>query len=184
MMNWKDIRVLYAREVLSALRERTIVTNSILIPLLLYPPLIWLMYTGFSFVSGQNEELTSRVMLKNLPEFHESLRSAIESDRSMEIATAVDPTADIGKGSLDALIEFSPPTSGSLALENNLQARITYDESRDRSGQARNRLVESVSKYRQDFIEQQASTFGVSRSEIQRLLVFLKERPDLLKSQS
>ena len=36
-MNFKDIRVLYWREIRSALRDRTIVTNSILLPILLYP---------------------------------------------------------------------------------------------------------------------------------------------------
>ncbi len=170
-MNWKDIRVLYVREVVSAMRERTIVTNSILIPLLLYPLLIWLMYTGFSFVSGQNEELTSRVMLKNLPAFHDALRSTIQSEGSIVIVAAADPAADIRTGSLDALIEFVPVNDGASTLENNFRARITYDESRDRSDQARGRLIESVSKYRQDFIERQALRFGVSGAELQGFLL-------------
>ena len=56
-MNFRDIKVLYCREVRSALRDRTIVTNSILLPIFLYPVLMWLVYTGITFISGQNEEL-------------------------------------------------------------------------------------------------------------------------------
>ena len=62
-MNWSDIRVLYSRELKSALRERSIVVNSILIPILLYPLLLWLMYSGLSFVSGQRSEMDSRIVL-------------------------------------------------------------------------------------------------------------------------
>jgi hypothetical protein len=48
-MNLRDIRVLYSREIRSALRDRTIVTNSILLPILLYPVIIWLVFTGNHF---------------------------------------------------------------------------------------------------------------------------------------
>ena len=57
-MNFRDIRLLYWREIRSALRDRTIVMNSILLPILLYPLIIWLVYTGITFISGQNEELS------------------------------------------------------------------------------------------------------------------------------
>ena len=36
-MNWNDVWILYRRELRSALRERAIVVNSILMPLFLYP---------------------------------------------------------------------------------------------------------------------------------------------------
>src|SRR3989442_1103509 len=73
-MNLNDIRVLYWREIRSALRDRTIVTNSILLPMLLYPAIIWLVYTGLTFVSGQNEELKSRIMLRDAPMAHAILK--------------------------------------------------------------------------------------------------------------
>ena len=39
-----EIRTLYTRELRSALRERNIVINSIILPILLYPVLLWLGY--------------------------------------------------------------------------------------------------------------------------------------------
>ena len=69
-MNWKDIRTLYLRELRSALRERGIVVYSIIIPVVLYPLLMWLVYTAFSYASGQAAELKSHVMLRNLPVAH------------------------------------------------------------------------------------------------------------------
>jgi hypothetical protein len=75
-MNWKDIRTLYVREMRSALRERGIVVNSIVIPIVLYPLLMWLIFTGLTYVSGQTAGLTSYVMLRNLPEAHSHCKGA------------------------------------------------------------------------------------------------------------
>src|SRR6185295_3680591 len=108
-MNLKDIKVLYLREIRSALRDRTIVTNSILLPILLYPVLIWLVYTGITFISGQNDDLKSRIMLKNVPAAHAILRTEFETDKAVVLVDALDPDAALRRGSLDALVEFGPP---------------------------------------------------------------------------
>src|SRR5437763_5586766 len=102
-MNFKDIRVLYCRELRSALRDRTIVTNSILLPIFLYPLIMWLVYTGITFVSGQNEEMKSHIMLKNLPAAHAVLRNEFEADKSIILTSSADPAGDVRTGRLDAL---------------------------------------------------------------------------------
>ena len=63
----EEIRLLYLRELRAALRERNIVVNSILIPLFLYPVMLWMMMSGWSFVRGQEERFVSRVALVGLP---------------------------------------------------------------------------------------------------------------------
>ena len=45
-INWREVRVLYSREMRGALRERAIVLNSILIPVFLYPFLLWAAFTA------------------------------------------------------------------------------------------------------------------------------------------
>ena len=83
-MNWKDIRTLYLRELRSAFRERGIVVYSIIVPVVLYPLLMWLVYTAFSYASGQAEEMPSHIVLRNLPVTHLELRRAIQADRSKQ----------------------------------------------------------------------------------------------------
>src|SRR5215472_10290693 len=124
-MNLKAIGILYWREIRSALRDRTIVTNSILLPIFLYPLIIWLVYTGFTFVSGQNEGLKSRIMLKDFPAAHETLKKDFERDQSIILMTSSDPAADLRKGTLDALVEFVPAES-TVPAANNFRTRITY----------------------------------------------------------
>jgi len=84
-MNWKDIRTLYLRELRSALRERGIVVYSIIIPVVLYPLLIWLVYSALTYASGQAAELKSHIVLRNLPVAHFALRRALQAERTIEI---------------------------------------------------------------------------------------------------
>jgi sodium transport system permease protein len=169
-MSFRDIRVLYLREIRSALRDRTIVTNSILLPIFLYPLMLWLVYTGITFVSGQNEELKSRIMLKNVPAAHGSLKKEFESDKSIVAITSADPAADIRAGTLDALVEFVPPKSP-LPIENNFETRITFDESRDQSNRAKTRIDQKISRYRDTYLEQQAAKLGLSREQFQNFWI-------------
>ena len=165
-MNFRDIRVLYNRELRSALRDRTIVTNSILLPIFLYPLMMWLVYTGITFVSGQNEELRSRVMLQNVPAAHPNLRKEFESDKSMVVTTSKDPAADIKSGTLDALVDFLPPKS-TLPIDNNFSAKITFDESRDQSNRAKGRIDQKLARYRDSYLSQEASRLGLTREQFQ-----------------
>ena len=166
VLNWKDVRVLYVREVRSALRDRTIVTNSVLLPIFLYPALIWLVYTGFTFISGQTEELKSRIMLKDLPVAHADLQKGFETDRSIILTSSANPVEEVRRGTLDASVEFSVPVSRG-GIDNNFEVHITYDESRDQSHLARMRIDEKVSNYRRDYLQQQAGKLGISRSQLQ-----------------
>ena len=170
VLSWKDVRVLYLREVRSALRDRTIVTNSVLLPIFLYPVLIWLAYTGVTFISGQNEELKSRIMLKDLPAAHAPLRKQFETDKSVVLSASPNPAEDIHTGTLDAFVEFLPPSSAS-GVADNFAVRVTFDESRDQSDRAKTRIDQIISKYRDDFLQQQAISLGISREQYQNFKV-------------
>ena len=158
-MNPRDIWILYQRELRSALRERTVVVNSILIPVLLYPLLMWLVYTGITFVSGQNEGLSSRVMLQGLPAEHNMLRKEIQGEAEIDLVESLDPESDIRDGRLDVLVEFVP---GAV-----IRTRVTYDESRDRSSRAQRRVADAIAQYRDGYLERQAIQLGMSREQFQ-----------------
>ncbi len=169
-MNLNDIRTLYLRELRSALRDRTIVTNTILLPIFLYPLMLWLIYTGFTFVSGQNEDLKSRIMLKNVPAAHAALKKEFEADKSVVLTASTDPAEDIRAGALDALVEFVPPKAA-LPIESNFGTRITFDESRDPSNRAKLRVDQKLSRYRETHLEKEAAKLGLSREQFQNFWV-------------
>src|SRR5213593_1846514 len=151
-LRYSDISLLYRHEMRSALRERSIIVNSILLPIFLYPLLLWLVYTGITFVAGQTEGFSSRVTLKGITEDNRLLKIELEREKQIEIKKSGDPATDIRNGSLDALFEVLPPPPGTPELPGNLRARVTYDNSKDRSRIAKDRLSERLSRYRDRFL--------------------------------
>jgi sodium transport system permease protein len=129
-MNLTEIRLLYVRELRSALRERAIVVNGILMPVFLYPVLLWVMFTGITFVEGLNEGFTSRVVVEGaLPPAHASLLDSLvarkeilvlglESEAGEDVRGAGtttstdplpvpdDPAAALAAGDVDAIVRF------------------------------------------------------------------------------
>ncbi len=167
MLNGHDIRLLYRREMVSAVRERNIVVNSILLPVFLYPALLWLVYTGISFVAGLTEGSSSRVVLKDLPASHNLLKTDLQLDRQIELKDSENPVDDIQRGRLDLLAEFLPPQGGASSLPGNFLVRLTYDKSKDRSSIARQRLSERIGRYRDYYLETKAKSLGLSPAQFQ-----------------
>ncbi len=168
MPSASDIRILYWRELRSALRERNIVINSILIPIFLYPAILWLVYSGISFVLGQTEGFSSRVVLKSLPEEHRALRTELERDDQLEIKVSQNPEAEIRAGRLDLLVEFGPPNSGAARLAGNFAVRLTCDNARDRSAMARTRMASKLAGYRDRIIGAEAGRLGLAPAQLQQ----------------
>src|SRR5690606_8595726 len=83
-IHWGDVKVLYVREMRAALRERAIVINSIVLPIVLYPVLLWLMFTGLTFVQGLAEGFDSRVVLRGLPDAHAEIADTLDARGDIE----------------------------------------------------------------------------------------------------
>lgn len=162
MRPWRAVLVLYRREVLSALRERTIVVNSILVPIFLYPFMLWAMFTGITFVQGQSEGLASRVAVAAWPDGHDALAREFADEERVRLVDEVPADADarIRDGDLDALVEFLPPATGGLA--GNFRVRVTYDESKERSSIARDRVTAAIDRYREAWLRREAETRAVA----------------------
>jgi sodium transport system permease protein len=171
MLNWADIRLLYARELRSALRERNIVVNSILLPIFLYPILLWLIYTGISFVGGQTQGFSSRIVLRGLPAQHALLRAELERDQQIELKDSAYPDSDIREGKVDLLVEVLTAQGAAASLPENFRVRLTFDNSKDRSSIARDRLTEKIRRYRDYYLDAEAKKLGLSSSQLQQYWV-------------
>jgi sodium transport system permease protein len=163
-LHWRDVRILYAREMRGALREKSIVLNSLLIPVFLYPLLLWAMLTGMTFVMGQTEGFVCRVAVSGWPAQHPKLRLNLEHDARLELSDPADlaqAREQIRNGQLDALIEFLPAGTNGAALPGNFEARITHDRSKERSEEAHSRLTGQVDGYRHDWLKREARRRGI-----------------------
>jgi sodium transport system permease protein len=165
-IHWRQVLVLYSREMRAAFRERNIVVNSLLIPLLLYPFLLWVGFNSIIFVQGQTEGFRSRLLIQEWPAGHRDLQRAFEREDQVELlgsAATADPERSLADGSLDTWVEFLPAEGEGSELPGNFQVRITFNESRDRSATARDRVRRVIDRYREDWLEREAGALGLDR---------------------
>ena len=168
-MNWSDIWVLYRRELRSAFRDRTIVMNGILVPVFMYPIMMWVMMTGIMFVMGQMDRESSRLVILDPPSEHSALVDTLGAQTNLEIQEDVisedSAMVLLRAGDLDALVEFLPATDEGSALEDNFQVLIRYDRAVGRSSQASARVESAIADYRSEWLSQQASALGIPETE-------------------
>ena len=165
-MRWDEVKVMYAREMRAALRERTIIVNSILIPVLLYPFMLWAVFTGISFVQGQTEGFVSRVAVIGSAAERPALMTALGDDDHVQIEDSGSlqgsPEDAVRDGRLDAVITLQPPPAGAGSVPGNLQALITFNGSSERSAAAKKRLANAVSEFRQGWLLARAEALGIT----------------------
>lgn len=182
-MNLRDIGVLYRNELRSALRERNIIFNSILLPLLLYPVIIWLIFTGITFVQGQTEGTVAKVALVGVPEGHEPLLEKFgdaERFQLVTLASDADLKRDVTLGVVDAAAVFSIPVPASPSGEGrlsrpNFDVRIVYDESLERSQAAADRLRTAIDEYRSEWIDGERRRAEISESDWEQFAISRKD---------
>ncbi|MDE0899570.1 MAG: ABC transporter permease subunit [Longimicrobiales bacterium] len=167
-VNWQDIWILYRRELRSAFRERTIVANSILMPIFLYPVMLWVMFTAMMFVSGLADRATSRIMLVDAPSGHAVLMDTLENRSNLDILAAVgsdSAVALIQAGELDALLTFLPPDTEGDRFAENFRIVIHYDRAVERSRRASDRIEGIVDDYRDAWVDSEAAQLGIAATD-------------------
>jgi len=162
---------LYRLEIRSALRERTIIVNSIVMPVLLYPFMLWAAFTGVMFVQGQTEGFVSRVAVVGAGERERQVVKLLELDERFELRpqpTEVAAAAEqLRDGTLDALVEFLPAGESGRALEANFAVRVTANNSKERSKEAGERISRVLTRFRDDWLRRDAEARGVTPAQWQ-----------------
>jgi sodium transport system permease protein len=150
-----------------ALREKAIVLNSILIPVFLYPFLLWAAFTGLTFVMGQTEGFVSRIAVAEWPAGHPGLRLKLERDEKVQLVESIEAEQaerqKIKEGILDAFLKFLPPDETNSALARNFRVEIIYNQSKERSAQAKARISDFLDEYREDWLRREAKRHGIQK---------------------
>ena len=201
MLNLTDTGLVFLRELRGALRERSIVINVVLVPLFMYPVLLWLAYTGLSFVIGQTENFTARVMIVgDVGEDAALVREIQDADRvelvnRMESVDRLDRMDQVdqadraetvdGPGSVtaapmeaaeDAIRDGRLDLLVELALRDggnagDIEVRFTGDSSKDRSRIAMSRVEDVVNRHRTTYLERAGRDRGLSGPAYQMIWI-------------
>lgn len=151
--------IIFLNEMKIAFRDRTLVAHFVLIPLLLYPLMLWLGVTVALLVEAGTEDITLRVGIGE--GLDERITAAVEADPSLEpLRVRSDPAPGTASQAWDAEILSSSgpggPSSGCLILA---------DLSRERSRIASDALQAAVFKARAIAFEDFRDSLGIGRGE-------------------
>lgn len=139
--------------------------NSVLVPVVLFPLLLWLVFSGMALVRAGTEGHASRIALESVPAGQALLSSRLKSDPHIVVVPAAAARQALARGALDAVVEFLPPADGTLP--GSYRARIVFDSSRDDSSVAQARLAEVLDSHRERQLYARLRELGVSRSVFQ-----------------
>ncbi|MDT8340862.1 MAG: ABC transporter permease subunit [Longimicrobiales bacterium] len=187
MLNRADVWTLYRRELRSAFRERTIVVNSILMPIFLYPVLLWVMFTAQTYIQGLNEGFTSRIALVDpVPADHASVLDSLRGREGVrlrgdpeeetptgppDILIESEALALLRSGAVDAVVGFRPPEGAGSTLPGNFRVQVRFDGTESRSERARDRVESVLAGYRDTWVQREAERLGMGVEDRVRFLV-------------
>jgi sodium transport system permease protein len=171
MMNWKNIRLLYGKEIQGAFRDRRALISMIVIPLIFYPLLF--LGIGYFTLLGQDksEALPSLVTItgaEKAPQLVEILR---KEEKIKLVLPPENPEEALIKGIIHLLIsipeDFNPDHYSNNRI--NSEIIIQYDSTAPRSQLARKRITALLDSYRQEIIRGRLNQLGLDLDFIQPL---------------
>lgn len=142
-MSGTAIRLVFVKELRETLRDRRTLAVMILLPLVIYPLISLMAARTLADRATQAEARPSRVAVTGAPLPREELRRFLGGDPKRFLLAEDGHENDVLAGRIDALVLAAPPETGKPGLEPT-KATVLYDETSDRSRQARDRLEESV----------------------------------------
>lgn len=149
---------LYVRELRCALRDRTIVSNTILLPILMYPFVIWLAFTVMSLVMSRSEGLMPEVGVA--PGFTDppAILAALSSEGLSLTGTDSSTGASmVGEGILPAMV--APSSDAPAGLQS---AIVLFDGSSEAGRMAAGRVEDALSEMRERAVRRLLPGIGVT----------------------
>lgn len=186
-LNGRLLWILYRHELRSSLRARSIVVSSLLIPVVMYPLIMWVVFAGVTFVQGQREAQEVRIVVvggedaPNLMAALEDLpRSVVTPIPSDEEARRARAREDLLRGSVDVILSFerlgddlghlgdpgdlSAAPNDAPVRVSNWRAHLEIHEGLGRSREAETRLREAFATLRTETITRARQDLGIDEA--------------------
>jgi len=175
-MNWNNIRLVYFKEILGAIRDRRTLISMIIIPLVFYPLLFF--GIGYFTMTGQQktESLPSIIAVhgeENAPGLIEILK---EEEKIQLTGMPVNNQEGLESGEIYLLIEIPDDFNVNKNLNGNQSIIIQYDSTSQYSQTARRRIINVLEKYRQQIVQMRLEEVDLS---IDYILPFNEEWMDV-----
>ena len=135
--------------------------------------MIWLMYTGMSFVIGQTGGFSSRIMMQQTAGAGREIETRIRAETRIKLMVVEDPLSAIKSGDLDLFIEIGPNPN----FKDNVRVKFACDSSKDRSRLAKDRLDNLITTFQAGYLESVGIDHGLTHGVYQKIRILHKTLP-------
>jgi sodium transport system permease protein len=153
-----EIRIVYAKEILDALRDRRTLFAMVLLPMLIYP----LFVTGSGRIwKSQEQRLQSQPVTVGLDGDFGPLLAVAAGDTLLRFVRLPEESAE--QGQVDVWV-FMPP--GLASRQDSATVRLVYDGSDERSSVARTKVEAALDSLKESLRRDRAQELGIEPSAV------------------
>jgi len=170
-MSWKNIKLIFIKELLGTIRDRRTIIAMIIIPLIFYP----LLFAGIGYFSKlgsiKSEEANSKIIIDGA-EFAPQLVNYLREYEKIEIFILEgDSPAKLQNGDIQAILVIPPDFKYKIEQEEPNKLILKYDDTEAKSRIAKQRINQIIEKYKDEILIQRLSRLDLKEEFLTPLIL-------------
>ena len=170
-MSWKNIKLIFIKELVGTIRDKRTIIAMIIIPLIFYPVL----FTGIGYFnklgSMKSEEAASKIIIRGA-EFAPQLVKHLRDSEKVEILiTEEDSPNKLQNGDVQAVLVIPSDFKYKIEQEEPGKLVLKYDTTEAKSRVAQKRVNQIIEKYKGEILLQRISRLNLQEEFLTPLIL-------------
>ncbi len=173
-MNWKNIKLIFIKELVGTVRDKRTIIAMIIIPLIFYP----LLFMGIGYFNQMGNEKSEEAISKIIiigAEFSPPLVKYFQNNPKIEILSIQNnPLLKLQKGEVQLILIIPSDFKDKIEEGESCPLILKYDATETKSRIAQKRINQAIAEYEKEIISQRLSIMHLKKEFI-RPLIFQTE---------
>lgn len=169
-MNFRKVRIIYFKEMLDTLRDRRTLISAILVPIILFPILMFGMRTVVVMMMKKTKAEVTKISVIG-EGFAPGFVSTLFKGKDFQKVNVEDFKSALKKKEIHAALEFPSNFEEKLMLGENSEATIYYDAAEIRSTIASEKLNDKVKEYQDSVVAERLMAHNIEKSILQPIKI-------------
>lgn len=170
-MNWKNIKLIFIKELVGTVRDKRTIIAMIIIPLIFYP----LLFMGIGYFNQMGNEKSEEAISKIIiigAEFSPPLVKYFQNNPKIEILSIQNnPLFKLQKGEVQLILIISSDFKDRIEEGESCPLILKYDATETKSRIAQKRISQAIAEYEKEIISQRLSMMHLKEEFIRPLIL-------------
>ena len=170
-MNWKNIKLIFIKELVGTVRDKRTIIAMIIIPLIFYP----LLFMGIGYFNQMGNEISEEAISKIIiigAEFSPPLVKYFQNNPKIEILSIPNnPLLKLEKGEVQLILIIPSDFKDRIEEGESCPLILRYDATETKSRIAQKRINQAIAEYEKEIISQRLSIMHLKKEFIRPLIL-------------